>query len=452
MLVKGPPYAPVATDRPRCANPQSALSLDETARTNPHALILRSVDDPLFSNGRLGSALEAQTQRIQDAVESEPEENLKQAEVGEWAAALTHHFAVSCPELKTDDTWMEPVKDTEIDVSWDQRRYFSDRYSDYARHFPGYRIVVHIPFDGDESVFYLTPSTFTTTLPRGRVEGSDLLLTIEYARDTKPDIDREVNAFVGSIGLYLGWARAEIDSFNSLLEQKATQTIEARRHRIEERDAHLATSSIPIRRSSGAKTYIPDVVIRRPAPSLPQAKADDKPPRLEPALEEKVFEHILGIIRMQAAQMAQSPGTYASMGEEDRRQLILATLNTHYEGRAAAEAFNNRGKTDILIRYEDKNLFICECKFWSGQEGFSDTINQLFRYVGWRDTKLAIVMFVREKALTTILKKARSTLDGHEQFVSWKDAASETEMRAIMSWPGDDERQADLNVFFVHTP
>ena len=140
------------------------------------------------------------------------------------------------------------------------------------------------------------------------------------------------------------------------------------------------------------------------------------------------------------------------MGEEDRRQTLVATLNTHYAGRAHAEAFNNQGKTDILIRHEGRNLFICECKFWSGVEGFSKTIDQLFLYTGWRDTKLAIVMFVREKGLTSILSKAKTALAEHEQFVAWKDAANETELRATVHWPGDEERLADLNVFFVHTP
>ena len=150
--------------------------------------------------------------------------------------------------------------------------------------------------------------------------------------------------------------------------------------------------------------------------------------------------------------MEQSPGTYAPMGEEDRRQTLVATLNTHYGGRAHAEAFNVQGKTDILIRYEGRNLFICECKFWTGSEGFTGTIDQLFRYTGWRDTKLAIVIFVREKGLTAILKKAKATLEGHSQFVTWKDAAEESELRATVRWPGDEERLADLNVFFINIP
>jgi hypothetical protein len=310
-----------------------------------------------------------------------------------------------------------------------------------------------VPFEGDAGVFKLRTSSFTTIWPRGRVEGNDLILTIDYARDQKPNIDGEAQSFIDLVGKYLGWACEQIDAFNAGLERDAKQAIEARQRRVEERDAHLAQSSIPVRRpAEKGKTYIPDVLVRRPAPSLPATRADDTAPNLEPVLEERVFEHILSVIRMQARQMEQSPATYATMGEEDRRQTLVATLNTHYEGRAHAEAFNNEGKTDILIRHEGRNLFIGECKFWTGPEGFGATIDQLFRYTGWRDTKLALVIFVREKALTTLLRKAKTAISKHPHFIAWREAAEETELRATMHWPGDEERLADLNVFFVHTP
>jgi hypothetical protein len=333
-------------------------------------------------------------------------------------------------------------------------RAIIDPYSDAVRNYPGYRVVVHVPFEGEADVFKLRPSSFNFNPPRSRINADELVLTIEYPHDHPPDIDATVNGFIGSVSQWLTYARADIDSFNGNLGQQARQAIERRRQRLEQRDAHLAQSTIPIRRpgESGKKTYIPDVLVRRPAPSLPETRADDKPPQLEPVLDERVFGHILSVVRMQGQQMEQRPGTYAGMGEEDRRQTLVATLNTHYAGRAHAEAFNNEGKTDILIRHEGRNLFICECKFWSGVEGFSDTIDQLFRYTGWRDTKLAIVMFVREKGLTSILSKAKTALAEHEQFVAWKDAANETELRATVHWPGDEERLADLNVFFVHTP
>ena len=132
--------------------------------------ILDGVDEYLFMGSELRLALEAQAQKMREAVETEPEENLKQADPVEWAAALAHHFAVACPELKTEDVWMEEPRPVKIDVSRDPGRYFGDPYSDLARNYPGERIVVHVPFKGDAGVFKLRPSSFTTVWPRGQVK------------------------------------------------------------------------------------------------------------------------------------------------------------------------------------------------------------------------------------------------------------------------------------------
>jgi hypothetical protein len=52
------------------------------------------------------------------------------------------------------------------------------------------------------------------------------------------------------------------------------------------------------------------------------------------------------------------------------------------------------GKTDILIRDNDKNIFIAECKFWGGPKLFKETIDQLLGYTSWRDTKTHCVKAV----------------------------------------------------------
>jgi hypothetical protein len=407
------------------------------------------MDELLFTNGELRLALEHQTRRVHEAVEAVPEQHVLQADVDEWTAALAEEFRVDAPELQVDLMYREPAKDVKVDVSHDRGRYFSPYTSD--RRIAGYRVVVRVPFTGDAGVFELRPNQFTYNPPRAQVDGSELALTLEYPHDKQPDIDAEVNGTIGTVQQWLGWARGEIDSFNRTLEQEAHRAVAARRARIEQREQHLATSSIPERRQDDGKTYIPEVIVRRPAPKLPAATAPGVV-ELEPVLEDRIFEHILSVVRMQALQMEQAPKTYAQMDEESRRDLFLGTLNTHYAGRGSAEAFNVSGKTDILIRYEGKSLFIAECKFWSGAKGFTDAVDQLFGYTSWRDTKLALIVFVREKGLTEIIEKGREVLAAHPQFVAWQPEAAETELRATVSWPGDDRRHADLNVFFVHTP
>ena len=168
------------------------------------------MDELLFNSGELRLALEAQAKKMHEAVEAEGEDSLKQADADAWAAALAHHFAVPSPVLRSEDVWREPVKEVNVDVSWDRGRYFSDRRSDLARNFPGYRVVVHIPFEGDAEVFSLQPSSFTLNPPRGRVTDRELVLTIEYARDIQPNIDGQVSSFIGGVSQWLGFARRDL--------------------------------------------------------------------------------------------------------------------------------------------------------------------------------------------------------------------------------------------------
>jgi hypothetical protein len=53
------------------------------------------------------------------------------------------------------------------------------------------------------------------------------------------------------------------------------------------------------------------------------------------------------------------------------------------------------------FRQDNANLFIAECKFWSGPGAFAETINQLLRYVTWRETKT----LSRSLAATRILAR-----------------------------------------------
>jgi hypothetical protein len=318
---------------------------------------------------------------------------------------------------------------------------------------PGYRIVVHIPFDGDGAVFRLAPSTLTTTVPIAQVGNRELIHVIEYPHDQQANIKASTDKLVSEVEQYLGWANEDIEQYNAMLEHRARAAIQDRRERVKRHREHLAATGLPTRPNEGSpKTYIADAIVRLPAPVLPTT-AKSAFIALEPVLGDEVFEHILGVIRSVGLDMERSPKTYANKGEEDRRQFLLATLNTHYHGAATAEAFNVSGKTDILIRWEGRNLFIAECKFWEGQKALGEAIDQLFGYAAWRDTKLALIAFVRKKDLTSIIEKGREVLEQHAQFVESKEAAaSETELRATMNWPGDEQRHADLNVFFIQVP
>ncbi|WP_307529778.1 hypothetical protein [Streptomyces umbrinus] len=106
-----------------------------------------------------------------------------------------------------------------------------------------------------------------------------------------------------------------------------------------------------MRERSDAATYSVPIKRKKIVPTKTTVPA--KPFRLEPALAEAHYEAALEVLRNQRNALELAPGTSAKMGEEEIRNLLLIGLNSHFEGQAADEVFNNTGKTDILIRVLD---------------------------------------------------------------------------------------------------
>jgi hypothetical protein len=409
------------------------------------AMIART--DALFSRGSLREALEATLPRVEEEVNAAPEDHLLHVDVEEWVKAIVALRGMRSPSL--GEPWMDEADEVQVDVSREQA---TRALGPEVQTVPGYRVRVHIPFDGDGAVFLLRTNTYTYNPPVAEVGDRELIHVIEYAHDRRVSIKDSTDRLVQQVEQHLRWANEDIEQYNATLEQRARSAVQNRRARVKRHREHLAATGLPTRPSEGSpKTYIADAIVRRPAPVLPTTPTSE-PIALEPVLGDEVFEHILGVIRSVGLDMERSPQTYADKGEEDRRQFLLAALNTHYHGAATAEAFNMSGKTDILIRHEGRNIFIAECKFWEGSKAFAEAIDQLFKYTAWRDTKLSLIVFVREKGLTSIIEKAREVLGQHTQLVEVKDSSSETELRATMSWPGDEQRHAELNIFFIHVP
>jgi len=172
----------------------------------------------------------------------------------------------------------------------------------------------------------------------------------------------------------------------------------------------------------------------------------------EPALDEKEYEHILSIIRNMVHVIERSPKAFAHMGEEDLRSHFLVQLNGQYQGRATGETFNYEGKTDILIREGDRNVFIAECKIWKGEAELLKAIDQILGYLHWRDTKAALLVFNRNKAFSDVLAKVPTAIQGHANYKKLIRQVSETEWRLLFSSKDDPNRELQLAVMLFDVP
>jgi len=172
----------------------------------------------------------------------------------------------------------------------------------------------------------------------------------------------------------------------------------------------------------------------------------------EPALDEAIYRQILKIIHDVGKQFERLPSTYSGKKEEDLRDHILLFLEPNFEGSATGETFNYEGKTDILIRYEDKNVFIAECKFWRGEKEFLKAIGQLLRYTSWRDTKTAILLFNRGKDFSRVLEKIPPGIKSHSCFKRELELGEETILRYLFHQPDDTNRELILTVMAFNVP
>lgn len=171
----------------------------------------------------------------------------------------------------------------------------------------------------------------------------------------------------------------------------------------------------------------------------------------EPSLENSRFRKILNIINETMVAMERHPRVYKGRSEEDLRDQLLTVFASHYPN-ATGETFNKKGKTDILIRHEGANIFVGECKFWKGLKSFHKTVDQILGYLTWRDSKAAIICFVKKKELNPVLEQISTGTPEHSCFVRMESKKSESWTQFEFRLKSDPTRNVHLVVLCFHFP
>lgn len=231
-----------------------------------------------------------------------------------------------------------------------------------------------------------------------------------------------------------------------------TKSVPDSKKRIIQNDTTLKDVGIHIKPSESlSPTYtIPDPVFRRSV--LVEPPAPKGTYISEPTLNEKVYQDILQTIFDVGKVFERLPSTYSERKEQELRDLFLIFLEPRYKGSATGETFNVKGKTDILIRHDNSNVFIAECKFWSGPKGYLDAITQLLSYITWRDTKTAIILFAQTKELSHVLTSIKDATQHHSNYLKFISSNHDTWLDYRFFMNGDRNREVMLNVLIFHFP
>ncbi len=338
--------------------------------------------------------------------------------------------------LHADQCYIETQEPTQIDVSRDFRRMVP--HGGERAIVQGTRLEVCIPFEGDASLWKVRPSTFSTGgYPDIEIKANHVYIEFSFPDDSvdpqrlRSEIDRQVESLTDSVG-YLA---NDVSKHNTTGEREVRAAIERKRDLAKSTVSAVASLGIPIKRRDEPATFTVPVK-RRKNPAKPLAKQEPYEPA--PVLDEKEYQHILKVLRGTALVIERSPRAFVTLDEEAIRTHFLIQLNGHYEGSATGETFNVSGKTDILIRVENKNIFIAECKFWKGPKAFDGAVTQLLGYLSWRDTKVALLVFNKTKNSTEVRSKMHEAMEArveHRRTVNHEQAG---DSRYVFSMPGDE--------------
>lgn len=327
------------------------------------------------------------------------------------------------------------------------------RINDYGRDITvtATEIEVSVPFEGASDAFRIQPSMYTMNPPDGVIAGGQLTFVVDaHGRDDQ-GVKREIERTLDQIEQQLGNLRANVAEFQRELPPLVRDWIERRRAKLLADQKLVSSLGYKLKERQGtARTYAPPEVRRKLTPRLPPKSATPFKP--EPALTTEDYDHILSVLHDMAIVMERSPSAFKSLDEEALRFQFLVPLNGHYEGAATGETFNYEGKTDIVIRVDGRNIFVAECKFWSGPKMLSDTIDQLLGYTCWRDTKTAIILFNRNKNFSKVVEAIPPTVSAHPNYLRSVGASGETGFRYVFSHRDDPNRELTLTVLAFDVP
>ena len=405
-------------------------------------------DELLFNKYSWFSVEQNQITQLKDEVANFHADRLLNTSVDDLCQYFIDKYRIDVPILKFNEI-VADQRETKVDVSNDYR-YFGDRSGQPVR-VDGSTAEITVPFQGDREVFNVQPTTYSLNPPRADITDGALILRFTGVNQTPVEVKGKIEKTLKDIETNLKNLRGTATRLNSSIGQTARDVINSRREKLLANQNLVSSLGYQLKQSVDTpKTYSAPNVRRKLRPTAPTASKAPYTP--EPELMMEDYEHILNVIHNMALVMERSPSAFKRMDEEALRTHFLVQLNGHYEGEASGETFNYEGKTDILIRSGGKNIFIGECKFWGGPKLLNDTIDQLLGYSAWRDTKVAVLVFNRNKDLSKVIESAKKVTLEHPNCKRFIDQKSDTHFRYIFAHRDDDNREMTLSLKIFDVP
>lgn len=400
----------------------------------------------LFNRGELRDYLASRVQASLKRLETMAEDEVLSRSTDDIVLQLCEAARTDAITIGTDAI-DGGVAETQVDAydPFDRTRY----------RVAGLRIHAVFEYSGNTDLLYYRPSTRLLTRFDADVHNGTIVVRLEQSGSTpnpaatKQAIDREI----GQIRTMAAHAAADVGRFNAGLDAQFRPSVERRKKFLQDRRDLAGALGFPLKKRTDAPAPVPmqrkAIGIQRSTPPQPRA-----PYRDEPALTEAQYEDAITVISSALLSMERTPSVVAGKDEEELRDYILVMLNGTFQGTATGETFVKSGKTDVLVRVEDRHVFVGECKWWKGAKALGAAIDQLLGYLPWRDEKAALIVFIENKDASAVFDRVEEAVKTHTAYKRPGKATPDSTKRRnfILGHPEDREREIQLAVLFAVLP
>ncbi len=357
----------------------------------------------LFSSKEVRNYIAELYSRIKSEIEAFSDEKIMSCDLDEWAVYYSEAYKIQ-PIVLYKDNITKTIEEQKVKV----HNYWSrmDPYEPEYFNVDGYHIDFSIPFDGNSMLWHLKPSNYIYgRFSAEKIESPTeencgtitlrLVFTNSDLKNKEEDISKYVeNQFKNKFLDYennISFVNSEILSYNANIINIAMESLKKRKDKASDFTAISKALQIPMKLSKEAPNVKPIELKRVERKTI--KKPENRPQAPEYCISDSDYANILNIIHCQCSVMETAPEGFSLLEEEKLRDVLISTLETHYENSVTGETFRKNGKTDIQVKFENKAAFIAECKIWHGIKKFEDALKQLFGYTTWKDTKVALIVF-----------------------------------------------------------
>lgn len=368
--------------------------------------------------------------RMKTEIEAFTDEQIMSCSLEEWANYYSEAYRIQpITVYKNNITKNIDKQQVQIYNGWSRIDPYETKYFNVD----GCYIDYSIPYDGDSMLLRLKPSTrILDTFTVENVEEPSkencgiitfrMVYVISDLKNEGENIAALIeNKFAKAFSDYekmISYVNTEINSYNANIKSSAIELLKRRRNSASDFSAISKALQIPMKLNKDAPNIRPIELKRIERKTI--SKPVNRPLETEYYISDDDYENILNIIHIQCSAMESAPEVFSSLDEEKLRDILISTLETHYENYVTGETFRKNGKTDIQVRFDNKAAFIAECKIWHGIKKFESSIEQLFGYTTWKDSKVALIVFNKNN------KNFKSVLNSIDE---WTQNCCKTKIR-----------------------